>query len=121
MTEPSWNTFSKQEAEHQAEATQGRIAIREVIKMPLLNINKVMEEHFQRAPTFLSVDAEGLHLAILQSMDFSRYRPQVICVETLVSGTHRTIPEIPAFLATQGYVARGGSFVNTIFVDSHLF
>jgi hypothetical protein len=38
-------------------------------------------------------------------------------VETLVSGTRATIPEIPAFMASQGYVDRGGSFVNTIFVD----
>jgi hypothetical protein len=28
--------------------------------------------------------------------------------------------EIPAFMKTQGYEPRGGSFVNTIFVDSKL-
>jgi hypothetical protein len=38
----------------------------------------------------------------------------------LVTGEDRTIPEIPAFMATKGYVARGGSFVNTIFVDSRI-
>jgi len=30
------------------------------------------------------------------------------------------IPEIPAFMEQKGYVARGGSFVNTIFIDSRL-
>jgi hypothetical protein len=29
-------------------------------------------------------------------------------------------PEIPEFMASQGYVARGGSIVNTVFLDSKL-
>jgi hypothetical protein len=120
MSEPSWNTFSKQEADHQVEVTKGRVKIKQVIKMPLLNINDVMAEHFEGAPAFLSIDAEGLHLAILKTIDFSRFRPKVICVETLVSGTRSTIPEIPAFMETQGYVGRGQTFVNTLFVDSAL-
>jgi FkbM family methyltransferase len=120
MSEPSWNTFSKEEADHQVEVTQGRVTIKEVIKMPLLNINDVMAEHFKGAPAFLSIDAEGLHLAILKTVDFARFRPQVICVETLISGTKTTIAEIPAFLETQQYVPRGQTFVNTLFVDGAL-
>jgi FkbM family methyltransferase len=120
MSDSSWNSFSKEEAEHQARVTNGRISIQRVVKVPLLDINDVMEEHFQGAPTFVSIDAEGLHLAILQAIDYGRFRPQVICVETLISGTRRSIPEIPAFMETQGYVARGGSFVNAVFVDSRI-
>jgi Methyltransferase FkbM domain len=121
MTDPAWNTFDKAEADHQTKVTGGRIRVREVRKMPLLDVNEVMAMHFKgRAPAFVSIDAEGWHFAILKSIDFKRFRPAVICVETLVSGESRTIPEIPAFMTTQGYVARGGSFVNTIFVDSKL-
>jgi FkbM family methyltransferase len=118
MTHDGLNTFSKEEAEHQVEASHGKIAIREVIRLPLLNINDVMDEHFHGAPVFLSVDTEGLDLAILESIDYGRFRPGIICAETLVFGTRKARPEIPEFLATKGYVARGGSFVNTIFVDS---
>jgi FkbM family methyltransferase len=120
MNEDALNTFSKEEAEHQVEANKGRIAIREVIKLPLLNINDVMAEHFRGAPTFLSVDTEGLDLAILKSIDYGRFRPKIICAETLMASSKRTRREIPEFLATRGYVTRGGSFVNTIFVDSKL-
>jgi hypothetical protein len=120
MTDPSWSTFSKEEAEHQEKATGKAISIKKVIKMPLLNINDVMGEHFGKAPTFLSIDAEGLHLAILQSIDFDRFRPPLICAETHVSGTRETIEEVPRFMATKGYVVRGGSFVNTLLVDSEL-
>jgi FkbM family methyltransferase len=120
MTYPAVNTFSKAEAEHQAEVTKGRISVQKVIKMPLRNINKVMESYFQAAPSFLSVDTEGLDLAILKSIDYSRYRPKVICAETLVSSTSKKIPEIADFMASQGYVARGETFVNTIFVDTKI-
>jgi len=120
MTESAWNTFSKEEAEHMARATGGSIKIEKVIKMPLLDINDVMSKHFGKAPTFLSIDAEGLHLAILKTIDYQRFRPPIICVETLVSGSRQTIPEIPAFMTSQGYVERGGSFINAIFVDGNL-
>jgi hypothetical protein len=121
MSDPSWSTFDKAEAEHQAKATGGKVKIVEVRRMPLLDVNQVIAEHFGgRAPAFVSIDAEGWHFAILKSIDFKRFRPQVICIETKVSGEHRTLPEIPAFMAAKGYVARGGSFVNTIFLDSRL-
>ncbi len=120
MTEPSWNTFSKEEADHQTKITNGRIKVEKVVKMPLLDINDVMQEHFNGAPSFLSIDAEGWHLAILKSIDFKRFRPKVICVETLVSGTKTVIDEIPAFMTSQGYQDRGGSIVNTLFVDGKL-
>lgn len=120
MTDSAWNTFSKEEAEHMTRATGGGIKVQRVIKMPLVEINDVMAKHFGGAPTFLSIDAEGLHLAILKTIDFTRFRPAVICVETLVAGTKRHIPEIPAFMATKKYVVRGATFVNTVFVDGNL-
>ena len=121
MTDPSWSTFDKAEAEHQVKATGGKITIKEIRKMPLLDVNDVMAQHFKgSSPTFVSIDAEGWHFAILKAIDFTRFRPAVICIETLVSGENRTIPEIPAFARTKGYVERGGSFVNTIFVDGNL-
>ena len=86
--------------------------------MPLLNINDVMAEHFQGAPTFLSVDTEGLDLAILRSIDYGRFRPAIICAETLVSGTRTNRPRSPSSWRRRGMSPAGGSFVNTIFVDS---
>jgi len=120
MTKSSWNTFSKEEAERQVKVSNGTEAIKEVIKMPLLDINQVMAEHFQLAPAFLSVDTQGLELAILKSIDYRRFRPEVICAETLVTGTNQIVPEIAAFMETKGYAVRGMSFVNTIFIDSKI-
>jgi FkbM family methyltransferase len=118
MTFNGFNTFSKEEADHQVKSSNGSISIQQVIKRPLLNINDVMQQHFQGAPAFLSIDTEGLDLAILRSIDFSRFRPPIICAETLISNSRKSRQDIPEFMATQGYVVRGSSFVNTIFVDS---
>ena len=121
MTEDAWNTFSKEEAELMTRNTNGRIKVEKVVKMPLYDINDVMHKYFDgRAPSYLSIDAEGLHLAILKKVDYARFRPKVICVETLVAGTNKYIPETAEFMKTVDYVARGATFVNTLFVDGHL-
>ena len=120
MTKSSWNTFSKEEAERQEKVSNGSERIKKVIKMPLLDINQVIADHFKRAPAFLSLDTQGLELAILKTIDYGRFRPKVICAETLVTGTNKMVPEIAAFMDAQGYVVRGMSFVNTIFVDSKI-
>ena len=47
--------------------------IEKVVKMPLLDINAVMAEHFGgAAPDYLSVDVEGLELPIVKTIDFAR-------------------------------------------------
>ncbi len=120
MSDSAWNTFSKDEAERQTRITGGKISLKEVIKVPLLGLNRVMEQYLQRAPAFLSVDVQGLELAILKSIDYDIFRPKVICAETLVTGTHEMTHDIAAFMEKKGYVVRGMSFVNTIFVDSKL-
>jgi FkbM family methyltransferase len=119
MSAPALSTFSKQQAE-QAAKSLANITVKEVIKVPLLNINDVMDEHFKGAPTFVSIDTEGMDLAILKTIDFARFRPKIICAETLEIGTTKVIPEIAEHMVSQGYVVRGGSFVNTIFIDSKI-
>jgi FkbM family methyltransferase len=121
MSEPSWSTFDRAEAEARVKATEGKASIREVRRIPLLDVNDVMAKHFQgSAPAFLSVDVEGWEFRILKSVDFRRFRPKLICVETLALGEHRAVSQIPPFMKSRGFVARGGSFANTIFVDSRL-
>ena len=120
LTGSGLNTFSKEQAERVEQSSKGRHRILKVVKKPLLNINDVIAKHFAKAPDLVSVDVEGLDLAILKSLDFARYRPRVFCVETLVVGTSKYVPEVGEFLADHGYVARGMTVPNTIFVDKKL-
>jgi FkbM family methyltransferase len=115
------STFSREEAEAVTAKTGGRHFVEKVIRMKLLNVNKVMEEHFQGAPNVVSIDVEGLDLDILRTLDFGRFRPDLFCVETVEFGTHEFRPDVVDFLASKDYVFRGGTFVNSIFLDKRRF
>jgi hypothetical protein len=120
LSEPSLNTFSKEEAERRQRESQGQITIKEVRKMPMLDINAVIDEHFQGAPAFVSIDAEAFSEPILRSIDFTRIRPTVLCVETPIPDGSGPPGPVVNFMAKQGYVVRGGSIINTIFVDGRV-
>jgi FkbM family methyltransferase len=115
---PQLNTFSAERAAALEKAFGAQIVER-VIQVPLLPLNDVLAQHLRKAPDVVSIDVEGLELVILGGLDFGRYRPGAFCVETL-RGKAGTNPEVGAFLAARGYVARAGTFVNTIFVDEGL-
>jgi FkbM family methyltransferase len=114
------NTFSKEEAEIIVSKSHGQRTIEKVVKMPLVNINAIIDNHFPKAPDFVSIDTEGLDLDILKSLDFARHRPGVFCVETLMIGTMQIKTEILELMKAKGYAVRGSTFVNTIFVDDSL-
>lgn len=109
------NTFSKEQAD---KVVRLGMPIKSVVKMPMASVDDVIAANFGGgAPSLLSIDTEGLDLAILKTLDFHRFRPPVVCVETLEVGTSRAIEDIATYMRQQGYAARGGTFVNTIFVD----
>jgi FkbM family methyltransferase len=112
------NTFSKEDAELAQQKSGGTQFIERVIPMPLENINTIMEQQLGGAPNFLSIDTEGMDLDILKTMDFERYRPDVVCVETLQLTTDHVEMDIVRFMESKRYSVRGATFVNTIFVDN---
>lgn len=112
---PQLNTFSKAQVDRyiaEGGALEGTMA------MKLVRIGDLLREHFADGIDLLSVDVEGLDLEILRSMDDEAPRPTVICVETGVYGTPALVPEVFSLLAERGYTARGGSMINTVFVDT---
>ena len=113
---PTLNAFSLEEAER-LRATMGKEAIEAVLKMPLISVNRLIAEYMGKAPDLLSIDVEGLDLAILRSLDFAAYRPGAIIAETIMMGAPNVNTDIAQFLLSKGYVVRGGSLINTIFAD----
>ena len=116
--DPTRNTFS---AEYVAELQKGRTesVIERVVKMPLININRIIEAQLGgRAPDLLSIDVEGLDYAIIRSLDWSRFRPAVICAETVPVYKGGNASDITTYLRRRGYIPRGGSMFNTIYVDA---
>jgi FkbM family methyltransferase len=122
MSSRTLNTFSEEEAH--TVARDGKIKIQQIIDVPVVPINEVLSTHFKQAPDFMSLDVEGLDLAILRSMDFTRYRPKVVCVETITFSENRQgkkIVEIAEVMQDNGYFAYADTNVNTLFVDRNVW
>ena len=113
---PLLNTFSPEQV---ARLQQGKTesVVARVTKMPLININRAIADSLGKAPDLLSTDIEGLDYAIIRTLDLTRFRPGVICCEGVSVDRSGNPSEIATYLAGQEYILRGGSMVNSIFVD----
>jgi len=118
--EPTLSTFSGQEAERIS--AYGNKHVLQILDIPLMTVNEVMAQYFKGAPDFISLDVEGLDFQILQSVDWVRYRPVVLCVETITyteNNTERKIQDILDYMKQQGYFIYADTYINSIFVDKH--
>ncbi len=116
LSDDELNTFDKDQADRLTRETTTKLV--KVVKMPLLNINRVIADHFGGgAPDFLSIDIEGLDFAVMKTLDYTRFRPKLICIETIITATLKHNPETLALLAEKGYELRGMTHANTLFVD----
>jgi FkbM family methyltransferase len=111
-----WNTFSDVEAK--LRESESGVKVRATKVLPMYPINKIMSENFAPHPNFISIDVEGLDLAILKSIDFVAFRPEVICVETIgfdMDGRGHKNTEIISFLESNNYFVYADTHINTIF------
>lgn len=123
MRSSTLNTLSKSEAERCAALGHPMVGVIEVDAIP---INDIIKTHFSDVPLhFLSVDVEGVDFDIIKSLDLSRYRPVVLCVETITFDTdrkrQRKRTEIAEYLHGQDYLTYADTYINTIFVDRKLW
>jgi FkbM family methyltransferase len=116
------STFNKAEADQRA--ASGHFKLTEVVKVKLADINSILRENFARCPDLLSIDIEGLDLAVLKTLDFERYPIPVICVETCRYSENHVRPKdhaIVDFMSTKDYEVYADTYINTIFVSRAWF
>lgn len=97
------------------------LTVQKVLSVPLEPVNKLLETHFATRPDLVSLDTEGLDLEILQSFDFSNYRPAAFCIETIGNADQKKVPAIFEFMHERGYATYADTHINTIFVDDELW
>jgi len=93
-------------------------SVKQTLLIRVMPVNEVISSHFQTAPNLVSLDTEGLDLAILETFRFDLYRPEVFCIETLTNVAERKMSEIIDFMLSQGYTIYADTYVNTIFVEN---
>jgi FkbM family methyltransferase len=119
MSPSTLNTFSKIEAERYVNASGHKIEA--VIPVALKSINEILETYFDKTPNFVSLDTEGLDLAILMSLDFSAYRPEAFCIETIDYPDGKRATGIFDLMHEKDYLIYGDTGINTIFVDKFIW
>lgn len=112
------STFSKDAAD--AIAREGKNRIKKVISIPTYRLSEVLARYHFEAADLVSIDIEGHELDALQSLDWSRGRPKVFCVETLTyseTKKERKQTETIDWMEKNGYRLLADTFINSIFVD----
>ena len=102
--EPALNTFDPNEVRRKAEYDIHPVAEKNI---PTKKLSAVLDRYLPQGQQidFVSVDVEGLDLAVLQSNNWEKYKPRFIIVEELWSDLERLLAEskLLTFLDTQGY------------------
>lgn len=86
MTSNVFNSFSADQAAFVVNSSKNwghdqKQEIVDEIEIALIPANDILAEHFADGIDFLSIDAEGVDLQILRSIDLKRFRPKMICIE----------------------------------------
>jgi hypothetical protein len=122
VMEGGGSTINKKEAEERA--SLGKAKIIETQNIPLMDINSLIKQNFDKYPIFLSIDIEGLDLPVLKSLNFDIYPIPVICAETCVYSEKHIRPKdvtITEFMVSKGYEIYADTYINTIFVNKKWF
>lgn len=119
MSADTLSTTQSETAERYERETEHQLSLKMTIEA--CHINTLLEEHFgQKAPDFVSLDVEGLDLALIRAWNFERWRPAVFCIETLTYTQNQTaikIREIFETMEKAGYQVYADTYINTIFLD----
>lgn len=112
------STFSKKEAEKNSK--QPGYKLEKIVKLPIVTIDRILSKYNSGdLPNLFSLDVEGLDFEILKSIDFNRWSPAVICVETLTytsDAKEQKINEVIEYLEGKGYRVYADTYINTVFV-----
>lgn len=124
FNEPALNTFSKQEAEKKDGLRNFKIEKTQKVKtLPLSEILNDCLPDTPNTPTidFMNIDVEGLDFIVLQSNNWSKYRPNFILIEDLESRLiDKTIQEsaLYKYLNQLDYQLVAKTFNTLFFKDS---
>ncbi len=121
MSSSTLNTFSKKTANEYTKSKQhGYPQIVEIKKIPVIPINDLLKKYFfQNKPYFISIDVEGWDYEIVSSIDFSIYKPELICIETneLIQND---FDKYAVLLANAGYWQYAENSINSIFIKEEI-
>ena len=119
---PALSTFSEEEAK-----TLSKVGykIRKKMKIQMNRLEHIMKKYVKSDIDFMTIDTEGLDMDVLKSNDWKKFRPKLLCVETIDFIDLLTSPKadskrkevIDKYLLSQGYKECYSNGLNTLYED----
>ena len=114
------SSFDKKTVED-AIAQNPELKIEAVEEVKTITMNEIIDTYFPTAPTILNIDIEGSEEEIIASIDFGKWRPLVIIIETIPYHPHLVYDEKRDNLVNQliekDYTEYAFTGINSIMLD----
>ena len=117
FNESALNTFSKNEAEQKA--GKGNYRVIDEIKINTIPLSQVLNKHLDsnKQIDFLNIDVEGYDFKVLDSIDWTVYKPSVVLIEVLNIDLENLIDsKVYKFLRERAYKMIAKTFNTLIFI-----
>ena len=108
-----FSTFSQTEAEKLI-STSRAILVRKK-NLRFRKLSDIFESLPKNAFVFLSVDAEGLDLEVIKTLDLNIQRPRVICIEDHENET--PMSSIKTYLEKNEYIHYANAGISSVYID----
>lgn len=120
FNDPALNTFSKELAE-KTNNSKNEFFLKKVVKVKVKRLETVLKNYLsENEIDVLNIDVEGLDLDVLESNDWSKYRPKFVLVEILdyVFDDLAKSPVVK-FMREKEYIIYSNQ-INTVFFKNNL-
>ncbi len=112
------STFDKADATFQSQ--KFGIVFKE-LAVPVTTLERILQEAALPAIDFISIDVEGFEKQVIESVDFSRYHPSVLCIEATEPTTDRpSYQDWEGLLIENNYVFAMFDGLNRYYVSKDL-
>jgi FkbM family methyltransferase len=121
FNEPALNSFSAKHSEELSLAEKN-YNVKKILKIKVRPLREILAYHLKgRKIDFLNVDVEGFDLNVLQSNDWSKYRPRFVLAEILKSSLNNIEDNnVVRFMKKQGYIIYAKQMNTVFFEDLHI-
>ena len=87
------------------------------IKVPVVRLTTICEQHSDSDIHFLKIDAEGMEKSVIDGIDFSRFRPWVLLIESNIpSSTEENYEEWEDSVLTANYLFAYADGLNRFYI-----
>lgn len=119
----AFSTFSKKEA---TMLLRVGYKLKRKMKIQIYRLEDIMKKYVSSDIDFMSVDTEGMDMDVLKSNNWEKYRPKLLCIETIDfinllktgEGVSLRKKGIDSYLLSKGYKEYFSNGLNTLYTDS---